>query len=213
MSSFRALRTGFPASACFLAYHIEIIVRAMLSTPIGIEEANAATSPDDRPPEDVLELDGVAIIPFPVKEVWGIREEPANEVDEEVIDEEVVDEEVIDEEVVDEEVIDKEVVDEEVVDEEVVDEEVVDKEVVDEEVVDKEVVDKEVVDKEVMDEEVVDKEVVDKEVVDEEVVEKKVVEEAVEDPLPVLLVAGPIENKLLVAKFWLKSLATKARRT
>ena len=68
MSSFRALRTGFPASACFLAYHIEIIVRAMLSTPIGIEEASAAISPDVRPLDDILELDGAAVISFPVKE-------------------------------------------------------------------------------------------------------------------------------------------------
>ena len=69
MSSFRALRTSFPASACFLAYHTEIIAKMTPSTPIGIEEANAATSPDARPPDDVLELDGVAVIPFPVKEV------------------------------------------------------------------------------------------------------------------------------------------------
>ena len=58
-----------------------------------------------------------------------------------------------------------------------------------------------------------DEEVVDEGVVDEEVVDDEVEEEAVEDPLPVLLVAGPIENKLLVAKFLLKSSATKARRT
>jgi len=69
MLSFRALRTGFPASACFLVYNAEIIAKMTPSTPIGIEEANAATSPDPRPPDDVLELDGVAVIPFPLEEV------------------------------------------------------------------------------------------------------------------------------------------------
>jgi len=38
------------------------------STPIGIEEASPAFSPDVRPPDDVLELDGVGVIPFPMEE-------------------------------------------------------------------------------------------------------------------------------------------------
>jgi len=67
-SSLRVRRTGFPASVCFLAYHTEIIVRMRPSTPIGIEEANPALSPDVRPPDDVLEFDGVAVIPFPMEE-------------------------------------------------------------------------------------------------------------------------------------------------
>jgi hypothetical protein len=68
ISSLRARRTGFPASACFLAYHNANIPRMRPSTPIGIEEASAAISPDVRPPDDILELDGVTAIPFPVKE-------------------------------------------------------------------------------------------------------------------------------------------------
>ena len=59
-------------------------------------------------------------------------------------------------------------------------------------------------------EELANDEVVDEEVVDEEfgIVKAKVTEGAVEDPLPVLLVAGPIENELLVAKYLLKSSVT-----
>jgi len=121
---------------------------------MGIEEASPAISPGVSPPDDVLELDGVAVILFPVKEAGGVREEPVNEG---VMDEEIVDEEVVGEEVMGEEVVGEEVV-------------------------------------------------------DEEVAEEEVAEEAVEDPLSVLLVAGPIENKLLVAKFLLKSLSTKARK-
>ena len=33
-----------------------------------IEEASAAISPDVRPLDDILELDGAAVISFPVKE-------------------------------------------------------------------------------------------------------------------------------------------------
>jgi len=61
MSSFRVLRPSFAAGAFFLAYHIVIM---MLSSP----RTSPAISPGVRPPDELLELDGVAVIPFPVEE-------------------------------------------------------------------------------------------------------------------------------------------------
>ena len=64
MSSLRALRIGLPARACFTAYHVEIIVKTRLGIPIAIP----AFSPGVRPSDDVLELDGVAVVLVPVME-------------------------------------------------------------------------------------------------------------------------------------------------
>lgn len=48
-SSLRAVRRGFPARACFRVYHNAIAAMMRPSTPIGIDEANAAISPVLRP--------------------------------------------------------------------------------------------------------------------------------------------------------------------
>jgi hypothetical protein len=70
-SSLSALRTDLPASACFRAYHIEIAARIRLSTPIGIDEANADTSPGLSLPEEV-EGEVVGEMPMPAVDNVGV---------------------------------------------------------------------------------------------------------------------------------------------